>query len=168
MQRAPSAPRYHDKEALWQHMVSKHSYDTAIEVPKGPLMEAESTFNGGDSETDFVPCEVCAQAVPTIWHMDQHLEMLKPICGMKALCKVCGRTFIEHRALRQHLNFCRLKVSDGKLMVRDPNQLQVKAVAEVAEVAEVAGPAGGLPIDPAPVTGAPVGKAVVGTRVAWV
>ena len=51
------------------------------------------------------------------------------------------KPFIEHRALRQHLNFCRLKASDGKLMVRDPNQLEVTAVAStaVASVATVAG-----------------------------
>jgi hypothetical protein len=97
--------RYHDGEALWQHIVSKHSFDGgAAAFPKSPLTEVELEM-GGEAEVDFFPCAVCGQAVPAHWHMDQHLEMLKPLCGMIAECKVCAKPFIEHRALRQHLNF---------------------------------------------------------------
>lgn len=39
---------------------------------------------------------------------DQHTETLKPLLGIDASCLFCHRSFTEHRALRQHLNFCRL------------------------------------------------------------
>ncbi len=73
---------------------------------QGPLTEAEEELG---THVHFVPCEVCGQAVPSSWHMEQHLETLKPLIGINALCKICNRSFTEHRALRQHLNFCRLK-----------------------------------------------------------
>ena len=48
-------------------------------------------------------------AVPEIWKLEDHTELLKPLMGIQATCGLCERKFIETRALRQHLNFCRLK-----------------------------------------------------------
>lgn len=36
----------------------------------------------------------------------QHQESLKPLVGLYARCRFCGRAFVEHRALMQHAKFC--------------------------------------------------------------
>jgi hypothetical protein len=82
-------------------------------------MELEAQLMG--EQVEFIGCPVCSQAVPKSWHIDQHLEMLKPLCGMKAECMVCGDFFIEHRALQQHLNFCRLKANAAASTVGGSN-----------------------------------------------
>ena len=125
--------KYHDKESLWQHVVSKHSLDGDSAINPGPLTEAEQQI--GEADVEFVPCNICGQAVPSAWHIDQHLEMLKPLCGMKAACMVCGRTFMEHRALRQHLNFCRLKDPEHETAEVIGQALSVAAEAEAKKEA---------------------------------
>ena len=92
---------------------------------------------------DFIPCAVCGQAVPSRWHMDQHLEMLKPLCGMNAECKVCHKPHIEHRALRQHLNFCRLKGTDA---AEQKTVASLAAAAAQTEADRVAAAAAALAI----------------------
>ena len=42
-------------------------------------------------DTHWVPCQVCGQAVPSHWQMGQHLETLKPLIGMKAICMICNK-----------------------------------------------------------------------------
>ena len=49
--------------------------------------------------------------------MEQHLETLKPLIGMRATCLKCARFFTEHRALSQHLNFCRVPVEEKSLVL---------------------------------------------------
>ncbi len=90
-----------------------HSYAytrTLTLTYQGPLTDIEIS-EGVD--VTFVPCDVCGQAVPATWPMRQHRETLKPLVGIRAECIMCSRTFTEHRALRQHLNFCRIKVSES-------------------------------------------------------
>ena len=58
--------------------------------------------------------QICGMAVPDVWKIEDHTELLKPLVGIQAQCNLCGRRFIEMRALRQHLNFCRLKEREGK------------------------------------------------------
>lgn len=65
---------------------------------------------------DYIPCDVCGMAVPTFYHRDQHLENLRPLVGVTAACLLCGRQFIEDRALRQHLNHCRSDVKQADLL----------------------------------------------------
>lgn len=114
-----------DEQSRWQHCIAKHSFDKEIKNQHTrQLTEAEQEAGGG--LVDFVPCSVCGLAIPSTWHMNQHLEMLKPLVGLTAECMVCRKRFIEHRALRQHLNFCRLKTIDSCsvawsfLLVRPP------------------------------------------------
>lgn len=103
----PDCPKkFHDEEALWQHRVAKHSFDRDIGAKKHFLTDSEVAHGG--EEVKFIGCPVCSQAVPERWGMAQHLETLKPLVGLNAKCIMCEKTFIEHRALRQHLNFCKL------------------------------------------------------------
>ncbi|EGD73634.1 hypothetical protein PTSG_05342 [Salpingoeca rosetta] len=105
--------RFHDDEALWQHRVSKHSAAPAPD-PQRPLSTADELTA---PDVHYIPCPVCGQAIPDYWHIEQHLEMLKPLVGIKAVCKLCSKVFTEHRALGQHLNFCRVEIPP-ELMVR--------------------------------------------------
>eukprot|EP00039_Didymoeca_costata_P016129 m.284047 g.284047 ORF g.284047 m.284047 type:complete len:370 (+) comp16339_c3_seq12:1403-2512(+) len=103
---------YRDQQALWQHTVSKHGTYEISGPSAGPLEEELERLRKLDINPEFIPCDICGQAVPKVWHENQHLEMLKPLCGMKASCMVCEKVFIEHRAMMQHLNFCALKNSN--------------------------------------------------------
>eukprot|EP00911_Craspedida_sp_UC1_P000067 UC1_evm1s56 len=104
------AKEFHDAEALWQHRVAKHSHDGDIR-PQGPLTEDERDLGG--RAVNYIPCTICGQAVPDHWPMSQHEETLKPLLGIDARCMLCDKSFTEHRALRQHLNFCRLRHGEG-------------------------------------------------------
>ncbi|EDQ89214.1 uncharacterized protein MONBRDRAFT_25425 [Monosiga brevicollis MX1] len=94
-----------DDVALWQHRVAKHSAHVA-EGPRGPVTESIAQALTSP-DVHWIPCPVCGQAIPDHWPMEQHLEMLKPLVGQRAACLQCDRVFTEHRALAQHLNFCR-------------------------------------------------------------
>jgi hypothetical protein len=104
--------RFRDAEAAWQHAVSRHATPLALEEV-GELLSgaahatAKAAAAAADSSADFFPCPVCGQAVPSQWGLEQHQESLKPLVGLYARCRYCEKTFIEHRALMQHANFCR-------------------------------------------------------------
>jgi hypothetical protein len=91
-QRCPScSKKFKDTEALWQHRISKHSVDPNIR-PMGTLTgDAPEAEDLTGDDTHWVPCEVCGQAVPSHWQMGQHLETLKPLIGMKAVCMICDK-----------------------------------------------------------------------------
>jgi hypothetical protein len=56
--------------------------------------------------------------MPGHWQIEQHLETLKPLVGMRAECLECHKVFTEHRALSQHLNFCRLEMDQVPVALR--------------------------------------------------
>jgi len=57
-------------------------------------------------EDGFFACPVCAAAVPLSWNLEDHLATFAPLLGEDLECDLCGKRFIEHRALKQHRNFC--------------------------------------------------------------
>jgi hypothetical protein len=63
-------------------------------------------------EEGFYACPVCGQSVPLDWTVEEHLETLKPLLGLNAECGICNKKFIEHRALKQHMNYCKRKKQD--------------------------------------------------------
>lgn len=92
--------RFSDAEGLWQHRVSKHSADPNIR-PMGPLTtETPEAEDLTSDDTHWVPCDVCGQAVPSHWQMGQHLETLKPLVGMKAVCMICNKVSAKRHAGR--------------------------------------------------------------------
>eukprot|EP00055_Hartaetosiga_balthica_P006711 m.21735 g.21735 ORF g.21735 m.21735 type:complete len:538 (-) comp5382_c0_seq1:675-2288(-) len=134
---------FHDQEAKWQHMVSKHSespavVDKQLEGNKGDISISSSqrfTDMLTAEDVTYVPCDVCGQAVPSHWHIDQHLEMLKPLVGIKAKCKLCETVFTEHRALKQHLNFCRVSIHpDFMVAKKSTKRLKMEARAKRLEL----------------------------------
>jgi len=64
-------------------------------------------------EEGFYACPVCGQSVPLDWSVEEHLETLKPLLGLGAECTICKKKFIEHRALKQHMNYCKRKQKEG-------------------------------------------------------
>lgn len=165
----PSLPLLgpNNQVALWQHVVSKHSHvdgdGSQLRVHKGPLTAAEEELGG--AEIEYVGCPVCTQAVPATWHMDQHLEMLKPLCGMAAECKVCARVFIEHRALRQHLNFCQSGFTNREQrgLAADPNASAMATETAATNGISVCPPADSLTSVVEVTTTATVSAGVAGT-----
>eukprot|EP00392_Amoebophrya_sp_AT5.2_P004539 g4547.t1 len=75
-----------------------------VEVPKSP----RNTSKCG-SVNAFYSCGICGQAVPSHWSVHDHVMTLRPLLKLDLECDLCGKKFIEHRALRQHLNYCRAK-----------------------------------------------------------
>eukprot|EP00928_Gymnodinium_smaydae_P012052 TRINITY_DN14395_c0_g1_i2.p1 TRINITY_DN14395_c0_g1~~TRINITY_DN14395_c0_g1_i2.p1 ORF type:complete len:650 (+),score=108.40 TRINITY_DN14395_c0_g1_i2:94-2043(+) len=57
----------------------------------------------------FYACPTCGQSIPLEWDLADHMETLKPLLGVQAACSICAKTFIEHRALKQHFNYCKRK-----------------------------------------------------------
>jgi hypothetical protein len=104
--------QFRNAEAAWQHAVSRHTPPLALgevgELLSGAAMAtAKAAAAAADTSSDFFPCPVCGQAVPSQWGIEQHEESLKPLVGLYARCRYCDKSFIEHRALMQHANFCR-------------------------------------------------------------
>ncbi|CAD7962688.1 unnamed protein product [Amoebophrya sp. A120] len=75
----------------------------------GPGAAALGSSIQPSTTSSFRPCEICGQAVPSTWTLDEHLRTLRPLLGLNLECDSCGKSFIEHRALQQHRNYCRLK-----------------------------------------------------------
>eukprot|EP01147_Barroeca_monosierra_P004961 gene4961-8733_t len=123
--------KFHDSEALWQHTISKHS-STPVPSPQQPLTLSEEFTN---MSIHYIPCPVCGQAIPDYWHIEQHLEMLKPLIGIRATCKLCSKVFTEHRALDQHLNFCRVSIP-AEMMVRRKQNRVSKELQKSADTAK--------------------------------
>lgn len=61
----------------------------------------------------FFSCPICKQAVPLDWTLGKHFATFAPLLGGGLSCELCGKVFIEHRALKQHMNFCRLKHNEA-------------------------------------------------------
>lgn len=59
--------------------------------------------------SSYYSCPICTQAVPEHWSLEQHMELLKPLVGLKAKCQVCNKLFGEYRAVHQHRVFCEFK-----------------------------------------------------------
>ncbi|KAJ8326031.1 hypothetical protein O5D80_005666 [Batrachochytrium dendrobatidis] len=104
------------KNDLWQHGINKHTKINPLDLPSAPDNShlGLSSVNGADAATDsdydYVPCDVCGQAVVRRdWGMLLHLESLKPAVGLDMCCPLCPKTFIEQRALYQHYKFCSSK-----------------------------------------------------------
>lgn len=106
------AKQFRNAEAAWQHAVSRHTPPLALEevgelLSGAAMATAKAAAAAADTSSDFFPCPVCGQAVPRQWGIEQHEESLKPLVGLYARCRYCDKSFIEHRALMQHANFCR-------------------------------------------------------------
>eukprot|EP00730_Choanoeca_flexa_P015311 TRINITY_DN7005_c0_g1_i2.p1 TRINITY_DN7005_c0_g1~~TRINITY_DN7005_c0_g1_i2.p1 ORF type:complete len:474 (+),score=80.45 TRINITY_DN7005_c0_g1_i2:2-1423(+) len=108
--------KFADQEALWQHQISKHSQAPHVK-PQGAITDELEQLT--QASTHWIPCPVCAQAIPDHWEMEQHLETLKPLIGQRASCLKCNRFFTEHRALSQHLNFCRVPLEEKAVVLGD-------------------------------------------------
>jgi hypothetical protein len=91
-----------NNEALFQHKTNKHA------ISENTVLKADGNINS--SQYEFFPCPICGQAVENGPEgLDRHLELLKPLMGIKIECRHCKVGFIEQRALLQHSNFCKLK-----------------------------------------------------------
>ncbi|KAJ3148059.1 hypothetical protein HDU89_004904 [Geranomyces variabilis] len=107
-----------DEQDRWQHDINKHTTVTSAELPSA-VDQLSGSGAGGErvaaaDDYDYVPCDVCGQAVvKRDWGMQLHLETLKPAVGMDMRCPIdgCNLKFIESRALFQHYKFCRQKLS---------------------------------------------------------
>jgi Zn finger protein HypA/HybF involved in hydrogenase expression len=101
--------RFADADALAQHEINKH---TSVDVAELPELFQTVLNVKGEEEYQYYPCPVCGQScVNQEWGMDLHLERLKPVLGLNMKCPQCPNTFIEQRALLQHIKFCRIKNS---------------------------------------------------------
>lgn len=127
-----------DLEALNQHKVAKHTNISKKELEilkisennehiiienylKNDELMIVDNNNIPDSNTSYVPCNVCLQAIISGEYGKQlHLETLKPSIGLGMECPICKdlsttnksinvKGFIESRALLQHFKFCREK-----------------------------------------------------------
>jgi DNA-directed RNA polymerase subunit RPC12/RpoP len=133
---------FHDREALWQHIVNKHAeegeteaavipstatLDVSCRLPEEgaashlvrdrPVWKRKADGNRGQVEgmsPGYYACPICSQSVPLGWTIKEHLETLQPILGLNAECEFCHKKFIEHRALKQHLRFCQIRLREGE------------------------------------------------------
>ncbi|KAJ3157623.1 hypothetical protein HK101_001405 [Irineochytrium annulatum] len=108
------AKKFTSEDALYQHQTNKHTVVSSAELP---VLGGEAEEGEQDGEEyDYVPCDVCGQAVARrAWGMAMHLETLKPAVGLDMSCPLCGRgSFIEGRALGQHFKFCRSRKKGGE------------------------------------------------------
>jgi uncharacterized C2H2 Zn-finger protein len=96
-----------DTDALMQHEINKHTVIEASDLPE--MFQSVLSVNG-EEEYQYYACPVCGQScVNQDWGMDLHLERLKPVLGLNMKCPLCPNTFIEQRALLQHIKFCQIK-----------------------------------------------------------
>ena len=120
---------FRNSEALWQHKISKHEGAGHLErdlpdwkqevLKKTQDLVVEKQQRVTDlknqgvtkifEDEGFYACPVCQQAVPLEWDLEKHLTTLQPLLGVAAECDCCGKKFIEYRALKQHMNYCRKK-----------------------------------------------------------
>ena len=84
-----------DEDALRQHELAAHT-------------KKSSTSRGrwGVEGYSYRSCEICGMSLPLGMSMSSHLEALKPSVDLPYLC-VCGRSFVEERAMEQHQRFCK-------------------------------------------------------------
>lgn len=97
---------FRDSEALRQHTVAAHSDDSGhasrARGARGPsLLPGQKA--GGYS---YRNCQICGMSLPLGMSMAAHLEALKPLVDLPYAC-VCGRSFVEQRAMEQHKRFCK-------------------------------------------------------------
>jgi len=57
------------------------------------------------SSDEYDCCAICGMKIPRGSTMEAHLEALRPLVGLQVQC-LCGRSFVEERALQQHVIFC--------------------------------------------------------------
>ncbi|CAK9014232.1 unnamed protein product [Durusdinium trenchii] len=87
---------FSDAEALQQHRAAAHGTSTA------PTARPRSVEGGYSLRS----CKVCGMSLPLGMSMAAHLEALKP-CGDLPYACVCGRAFVELRAVEQHQRSCK-------------------------------------------------------------
>lgn len=97
---------FRDSEALRQHTVAAHSdsrgHTSRARGARGPsLLPGQEA--GGYS---YRNCQICGMSLPLGMSMAAHLEALKPLVDLPYAC-VCGRSFVEQRAMEQHKRFCK-------------------------------------------------------------
>ncbi|RQM28353.1 hypothetical protein B5M09_006216 [Aphanomyces astaci] len=92
-----------DEEALTQHRLAKHGKDSTI--------RPDWHQNHHPKRTSLLPteanvCAICRDSFESQADLDGHWTTLQPILVEKVPCGTCSKTFEDHRALRQHQNFC--------------------------------------------------------------
>ncbi|KAI9919980.1 hypothetical protein PsorP6_015770 [Peronosclerospora sorghi] len=117
---------FKNEDARRQHELAKHGRDPLIKpdwfemqqtasanvagetIPKSSVGEKQVTNATLEPKT----CSICALSFPTVQDFDAHWIKLLPRASAKRKCSSCHREFDEARALRQHQNFCKSKISN--------------------------------------------------------
>ena len=95
--------------ALTQHRLAKHGRDQTIQAHWKQYRDASSDASVSSTGTS-PPCCICGRRGCQIASLEPIVK--KP----EVVCKYCGRTFGDERALRQHLNFCKQVVESSDVL----------------------------------------------------
>lgn len=105
-------------DALRQHMLAVHQRPGDGANAEGRLVESRGRGMRGaalleikvkdvrDTDDTRCACDICGMHFrPGLTHQE-HMQALLPITALEVRC-VCGKAFVEDRALRQHANTCK-------------------------------------------------------------
>eukprot|EP00438_Fugacium_kawagutii_P015993 Skav236587 [mRNA] locus=scaffold529:103712:107679:+ [translate_table: standard] len=93
-------------QALRQHKVAAHSDESRGQTSSGRGARGPSLRSQDAGGYSYRNCEICGMSLPFGMSMAAHLEALKPLVDLPYAC-VCGRSFVEQRAVEQHKRFCK-------------------------------------------------------------
>jgi hypothetical protein len=116
---------FKNEDAQQQHRLAKHGKDQLIkpdwyvtteqmvtqqEQPDSTLLYEKVGGSSGATQATPKACSICRLEFATTEEFDRHWTKLQPKQVEEFLCTNCERSFGEERALRQHQNFCFVKV----------------------------------------------------------
>lgn len=88
-------------------MISKH---------KGDYKNISSTWKNNDNDEELISkelfkCEICDMKFDNLNKLQLHKEngLLPQNINLAYKCEFCNKDFRDDRALKQHINFCKLK-----------------------------------------------------------
>lgn len=115
-------------QALQQHMVSKHfnakissTGDINVNTQMRSTASLSDPTNSSENEPAFtVECSSCGQQFATQSQLDEHRISFKPRTSRAELpCELCGRLFVNSRALAQHVAYGHTVISDGSAVSKE-------------------------------------------------
>jgi uncharacterized C2H2 Zn-finger protein len=103
--------------SLVDHMVNKHGkHSTALAKPSFDDQVAGNETVAQDKAGETYECTICGLRFQVEDELRRHVEAgWQPRDNDQRLCDICGKTFGNERAWRQHRNYCEVKVSQSKI-----------------------------------------------------